>query len=328
MAKQFGLGKGLGALIPEPEVAEAIFDRPIGSAAPAPGPAAPAVQTVFGSAVNVAPSGASVGAAPVEGMRTLPLAALKPNPDQPRRSFSEESLAELASSLKTHGLIQPILVEEAGEGRYLIVAGERRYRAATMAGLSEVPVIVRSFTPERRLEIALIENVQREDLNPVEEAEAYRSLMLMGSRSQEDVADIVGKSRSAVANSVRLLRLPEAVLSALRDGSLSSGHAKALLSVVDPGRRDILFARIIAEGISVREAEAAANELNNPKPASAKGGRSGEKPKEPEIRQVEERLIEALGTKVSIKGDGRKGTIAIEYYSLEDLERILDVLAR
>jgi ParB family transcriptional regulator, chromosome partitioning protein len=151
--------------------------------------------------------------------------------------------------------------------------------------------------------------------------------MSMGGRSQEEVADIVGKSRSAVANSVRLLKLPESVLSALRDGSVTAGHAKALLSVVDPARRDILFARIIAEGISVREAEAQANELNSPRPA-AKGVSRPEKPKEPEIRQVEERLIEALGTKVAIKGDGRKGTIAIEYYSLEDLERILDVLAR
>jgi ParB family transcriptional regulator, chromosome partitioning protein len=305
MAKQFGLGKGLGALIPEPEVAQAIVDRPLPAAGASP-----------------------AASAAIEGLKTLPLAALKPNPDQPRRSFSEESLAELASSLKTHGLLQPILVEEAGGGAYLIVAGERRYRAAGMAGLAEVPVIVRSFTPEKRLEIALIENVQREDLNPVEEAEAYRSLMRMGPRSQEEVADIVGKSRSAVANSVRLLKLSEAVLAALREGSLSVGHAKALLSVVDPSRRDILFARIVAEGISVRESETAASELNSPRPAAAKGAPKAEKPKEPEIRQVEERLIEALGTKVSIKGDGRKGTIAIEYYSLEDLERILDVLAR
>jgi ParB family transcriptional regulator, chromosome partitioning protein len=302
MAKQFGLGKGLGALIPEPEVAAAIIDSP--------------------------PAGSSSGALParVEGLKTLPLSRLRPNPDQPRRSFSQESLEELASSLRTHGLIQPILVEETAEGAYLIVAGERRYRAAGMAGLSEVPVIVRAFTPEKRLEIALIENVQREDLNPVEEAEAYRALMGMGGRSQEEVADVVGKSRSAVANSIRILRLPESVLAALREGSLTAGHAKALLSVVDPGRRDMLFARIIAEGISVREAEAAAQELNNPKAPAPKAGRRAEKPKEPEIRQVEERLIEALGTKVSVKGDAKKGTIAIEYYSLEDLERILDVL--
>jgi ParB family transcriptional regulator, chromosome partitioning protein len=300
MAKQFGLGRGLGALIPEPEVAAAVIDSPL-------------------------PAG---GAAFAEGLKSLPLARLRPNPEQPRRSFSQDSLAELASSLKTHGLIQPILVEEAADGSYLIVAGERRYRAAGMAGLAEVPVIIRSFTPEKRLEIALIENVQREDLNPVEEAEAYRALMSMGGRSQEEVADVVGKSRSAVANSIRLLKLPESVLSALREGSLSAGHAKALLSVVDPGRRDILFARVVAEGISVREAEAAANELNSPRMAAPKGAPKAEKPKEPEIRQVEERLIEALGTKVSVKGDGKKGTIAIEYYSLEDLERILDVLAR
>jgi ParB family transcriptional regulator, chromosome partitioning protein len=295
MAKQFGLGKGLGALIPEPEIAAAIAE-------------------------GNAPAG-------FEGMRNLPLASLRPNPEQPRRSFSEESLAELASSIKTHGLIQPILAEESSDGSYLIVAGERRYRAATIVGLAVVPVIVRSFTPQKRLEIALIENVQREDLNPVEEAEAYRTLMTMGGRSQEEVADIVGKSRSAVANSIRILRLPEPVLAALREGELSSGHAKALLSVSDPGRRDLLFARVLSEGISVREAEAAANELNNPKLPVAKAAKR-EKAKEPEIREVEERLIEALGTKVNVKGDGKKGTISIEYYSLEDLERILDVLVK
>lgn len=289
MAKQFGLGKGLGALIPD-------------------------------SDLDKQDSG--------EGVRTLPLTRLRPNPDQPRRSFPEESLAELASSLKTHGLIQPILVEEAGDGNYLIVAGERRFRAAAIAGLSEVPVIVRSFTPEMRLETALIENVQREDLNPVEEAEAYRALMAMGGRSQEEVADVVGKSRSAVANSLRLLRLPESVLAALRSGSLSAGHAKALLQVADPGRRDLLFARIVSEGISVREAESAAQDLNAPSGGAHKAGPRPQKAKEPEIREVEERLIEALGTKVSVRGDGKKGVIAIEYYSLEDLERILDVLAR
>jgi ParB family transcriptional regulator, chromosome partitioning protein len=293
MAKQFGLGKGLGALIPDSEIE------------------------------NIAHSEAAV-----EGVSTLPLSRLKANPDQPRRTFSEESLAELANSLKTHGLIQPILVEETSDGYYLIVAGERRFRAAAMAGLSEVPVIVRSYTPEKRLEISLIENVQREDLNPVEEAEAYRSLMAIGSRSQEEVADVVGKSRSAVANSIRLLRLPESFLAALREGTLSAGHAKALLSVVDPAMREILFARVIAEGISVRETEAAAQSYNTPRITPPKKTPRSERPKEPEIREVEERLIEALGTKVSVKGDGKKGTIAIEYYSLEDLERILDVLAR
>jgi ParB family chromosome partitioning protein len=152
--------------------------------------------------------------------------------------------------------------------------------------------------------------------------------MSMGGRSQEEVADIVGKSRSAVANSVRLLKLPEPVLSALREGSMSAGHAKALLSVIDPSRRDLLFARIIAEGISVREAEASAQDLNSPRGGAPRSVQRSEKPKEPDIREVEERLIAALGTKVSVKGNGKKGTIVIEYYSLEDLERILDLFTR
>jgi ParB family chromosome partitioning protein len=150
--------------------------------------------------------------------------------------------------------------------------------------------------------------------------------MSLGGRSQEEVADVVGKNRSTVANSLRLLKLPEPMLSALREGTLTSGHAKALLSVTDPGRRDMLFARIVAEGISVRETEAAAADINNPRMPVAKIEKA-EKHKEPEIREVENRLIEALGTKVDIKGDAKKGTIAIEYYSLEDLERIIDVLA-
>lgn len=294
MAKQLGLGKGLGALIPEPDIAQVLGESAEGA----------------------------------DGVKNLPIDRLRPNPDQPRRTFDEASLAELANSLKTHGVIQPILAEQSGDGSYVIVAGERRYRAARMAGLEEVPVIVRSFDPQKRLEIALIENVQREDLNPVEEAEAYRSLMSLGGRSQEDVADAVGKSRSAVANALRLLKLPEPMLAALREGSLSAGHARAVLSVIDPGRRDLLFARVVAEGISVREAEAAASELNSPPTRASAASKKPERPKEPELLAVEERLIEALGTKVSIKGDARKGTIAIEYYTLEDLERILDVLSR
>lgn len=294
MAKQFGLGKGLGALIPEPE---------------------PVPLALGGSDARG------------DGVVYAPLGRLRPNPDQPRKDFPEASLAELADSLRRHGLIQPILVEESGDGTLMIVAGERRYRAAERAGLREVPVIVRSFDPTKRLEIALVENVQREDLNPIEEAEAYRSLMALGGRSQEEVADAVGKSRSAVANAIRLLRLPEPMLSALREGRMSPGHARAVLAVDDLGDREFLFARIVAEGISVREAETAAQELNAGPRTKAQAKKKAEKAKEPEIRAVEERLIESLGTKVVVKGDSKSGTIAIEYYSLEDLERILDVLA-
>jgi ParB family chromosome partitioning protein len=292
---QFGLGKGLGALIPEPEP----------------------VPLALGQ----------LEADKRDGILRVPLHRLKPNPDQPRKTFSEESLAELAESLKRHGLIQPILAEDAGDGTYRIVAGERRYRAAERAGLGEVPVLVREFSPEKRLEIALIENVQREDLNPVEEAEAYRALMELGNLSQEEVADAVGKSRPAVANALRLLRLPEPMLASLREGAMTPGHARAILAVPEGPQRELLFARVVAEGISVREAEASAQAAA--RGASVKPAPAGkpEKPRAPEIREVEERLIGALGTKVSVKGDSRKGTIAIEYYSLEDLERILDVVA-
>ncbi len=295
MAKQqFGLGRGLGALIPDP------------------------VPLALGPQRGAAEAR--------DGILRLPLHRLKPNPDQPRKGFSETALAELAESIKRHGVIQPILAEDAGDGTFIIVAGERRYRAAERAGLREVPVILRELTPEKRLELAIIENVQREDLNPIDEAEAYRSLMGLGNLSQEQVADVVGKSRPAVANALRLLRLPEPMLGALRDGSMTAGHARALLAVSDPVRRELLFARVVAEGISVREAEAAAQALERGLATKPAAVRKAEKPREPEIREIEERLIGALGTKVSVRGDARSGSVAIEYYSLEDLERILEVI--
>lgn len=298
MAKQFGLGKGLGALLPEPE--------------PVP--------------LNLGKS-EDEGRERADGILRLPLGKLRTNPEQPRKNFAEDTIAELAESIRRHGVIQPIIVEDAGDGSFLIVAGERRFRAAQKASLEEVPVILRAFSPEKRLEIALIENVQREDLNPIEEAEAYRSLMAMGNRSQEEVADAVGKSRSAIANALRLLKLPEPMLGALRDNSMSAGHARAILMVADQAGRERLFVRIVAEGISVREAEAAAQETNRGARIVENPKKKAEKPRAPEIREVEERLIEALGTKVSVRGDINKGSISIEYYSLDDLERILDVLA-
>jgi ParB family chromosome partitioning protein len=294
MAMQHGLGRGLEALIPEP---------------------VPLSLGLQGGAAEAR-----------DGILRLPLHRLRPNPDQPRKSFSEESLAELAESLKRHGLIQPIVVEDAGDGSYLVVAGERRFRAAERAGLREIPVIVRELGPEKRLELALTENVQREDLNPVEEAEAYRGLMELGNLSQEEVADAVGKSRPTVANALRLLRLPEPMLAALRQGAMTAGHARALLAVPDQVQRELLFARVVAEGISVREAEAAAQVLSRGG-AGKTSARRAERQREPEIREVEERLIGALGTKVAVRGDSRKGHIDIEYYSLDDLERILDIIA-
>jgi ParB family chromosome partitioning protein len=260
-------------------------------------------------------------------MLRVSLSRIEPNPNQPRKTFDEESIAELADSIRRHGLIQPIIVEEIGDNRYRIVAGERRWRAAEKAALVDIPVIVRSFTPERRLEISLIENVQREDLNPVEEAEAYRSIMELTGATQEEVADKVGKSRPAIANSLRLLRLSPSMLTAIRDGAISPGHARALLAVADPANREFLFARLLAEGLSVREAEAAAQELSQTRrPPSRSTPRSEPKmeKREAELVEAEQVLIGAFGTKVRVRGDLTKGTITIEYYSLEDLERILE----
>jgi ParB family chromosome partitioning protein len=257
------------------------------------------------------------------------LSALRPNPDQPRKDFADARLRELADSIRQKGVLQPVLVEEDPDGRYTIIAGERRFRAAKLAGLDRIPVIVGRFAAAEKLEIALIENVQREDLTPIEEAQAYRQLMDMASLNQEQVAAKVGKDRSTVANSLRLLKLPEDMQQAIGRGDMSPGHARAILTVVNPADQAVLFRRIVDRGISVREAEEAATAMNRGKKSSRTGG-AGEKPslarKEPEIRELEQKLIEKLGTKVEIRGTARKGRVEIAYYSADDLDRLLELL--
>lgn len=294
---RFGLGKGLGALIPEHQQ---YFEQ-------GRNPDEPGVEVVI-----------------------VPLTRIKPNPDQPRKSFPEGSIDELADSIRRHGLLQPILVEPAGDGTYIIVAGERRYRAASRAGLSEVPAIVRPLSNQKRLEISLIENIQREDLNPLEEARAYQNLMELTGTTQEQVAEAVGKNRSTVANALRLLRLSEPMQAALRDGLISSGHARSLLAVADEGARQMLFRRIIQEGMSVRQTEKAVQELSSKrnllKPAAAKLNTKEKSQLEPNLAALRERFIERFGTKVDIKGTMDKGSILIEYYTSGDLQRILDAV--
>lgn len=292
VANKSGLGRGLGALIPESAFdSEGRGEREPGS----------------------------------EGVRSIPLGRVKPSPDQPRKRFDDASLGELAESIKRHGVIQPLIVEPDGEDGFRIVAGERRWRAAAMAGLRDIPVIVREFGLEKRLEVALVENVQREDLNPVDEAEAYRQLMEITALTQDQVAERVGKSRSAVANSLRLLNLPPDAMEALRSGLASAGHARAILAVLNPAHRAALLKRIVEEGISVREAEAAAQALNSGvkrHDEAGKAAKAAPKPLDPDLAALEQNLIGHLGTKVIIKGDARKGTIAIEYFSMDDLERV------
>jgi len=258
------------------------------------------------------------------------LSALKPGPEQPRREFDESSLRELAGSIREKGILQPILVEPSADGSYTIIAGERRVRAAKLAGIQKIPVIVRRFSAQEKLEIALIENVQREDLTPVEEAMAYRRLMDISELSQEQVAARVGKDRSTVANTLRLLKLPEEAREALSHGLISAGHARALLALVNTGDQHVLLRRIVENGISVREAEDVAASFNKGKKGKGKASRdSGAAParKEPEIQELEQKLIEKLGTKVEVRGTVRRGRIEITYFSSDDLERILQILA-
>ena len=263
-----------------------------------------------------------------EGVSHVPLASLVPNPHQPRREFSESSLAELADSIRAKGVLQPVLVEASETGSYTIIAGERRVRAARLAGLSSMPVIVKQFSDRERLEIALIENIQREDLTPIEEAAAYKRLMDLAELTQDEIASHVGKDRSTVANSLRLLKLPEEMQLAVDKGDLSAGHARAILMVVNPADQQVLFRKIVAQGLSVREAEALATGLNRGKKVAAKGGKpSGNaERKDPDVRKLEDELIEKLGTKVEIRGNATKGHIEIAYFSAEDLDRLLDRL--
>ncbi|MCL2609621.1 MAG: ParB/RepB/Spo0J family partition protein [Treponema sp.] len=253
----------------------------------------------------------------------LALDRLNPSPGQPRKHFAEDELRELADSIAEHGIIQPIIVAKAGDN-YTIIAGERRTRAARLAGLTEIPAIVRSYGEQSRLEVSLIENIQRSDLNPVEEAAAYKNLMDFAGLSQEELAAKVGKNRSTVANALRLLKLPDAMQRSLESGSLSAGHARALLSVQDDRLRNDLFGEITRKALSVREAERRALQLNAPQEEREPNEPGRKRP--PELVEMEERFIERLGTKVSIEGGLEKGCIRIEYYSMEDLDRLHDIL--
>jgi len=260
------------------------------------------------------------------GVTTVPTASLSVGAHQPRKRFDEEALAELAHSIEQKGVLQPLLVEPAAAGRYLIVAGERRFRAARQAGLKEIPVIVRRFTDLEKTEIALIENLQREDLTPVEEARGYKTLIEKGGLTQEEVARKVGKDRSTVANSLRLLKLEPEYLEALDQERISAGHARALLSLVNPADQQLLFRRMLQQDMSVREAEQTAQRMGQGRRGTAKAARGPKPSKSAGVGALEQRLIERLGTKVTIRGDERKGRIEISYYSMDDLERVLGLI--
>ena len=254
---------------------------------------------------------------------TLPIELIEANPDQPRRDFAEEDLEALAASIRERGVLQPILVRPSpgGGARYQIVAGERRWRAAQRAGLRDMPAVVRELDDLKTLEIAIIENVQRVDLNAIEEAFGYRDLIDRFGRTQEEIAQIVGKSRSHVANALRLLGLPEAVQQDLRSGRLTAGHARALAAAPDP---EALARQVLEQGLNVREAEALARRAQAPaRPASP-----GASTKDADTRALEEDLSDALGLHVEINDRGGAGEVRVRYGSLEQLDELCRRLTR
>jgi len=282
-------------------------------------------------AANASAANGSGGA----GLQTIKLSQIRPNPYQPRREFRPEELADLEASLKASGLLQPITVRRV-DGGFELIAGERRFRAATRLGWAEIPAIVREIDDRTMLTLALVENLQRADLNPLEEAEGYQRLIDEFDLTQQQVADAVGKDRSTVANFLRVLQLPEAVRGMLRDGQITMGHARALLGLEEEDER-VGLARDVVEGqLSVRETEQRVRQINNPTPATpvatperpAGGGAPRGTPElPPAVRRIQDQLRKRLQTDVAISLDGEeRGKLRVSFYSADDLERLLDLI--
>lgn len=244
------------------------------------------------------------------------------NLEQPRKNFDEQALNELAESIKNYGVVQPIIVKEK-DGRYVIIAGERRWRASRIAGLKTIPCIVKDYSKQEISEISIIENLQREDLNPIESARAIKNLINEYNLTQDEVADKIGKSRPAVANTLRLLTLPDSIISLVESNKLSAGHARALLSIENSVKQKEIALQIIEKGLSVRDTENLIKAINNLTPGAHV---AAVKVKSLELKSFENGLKKLFATKVSIKGDDNKGKIEINYYSKEDLDRIYEIL--
>jgi len=257
------------------------------------------------------------------GIIEIPLSEIEVNPFQPRKNFDEEALRELAESIKVHGIIQPITVRKLARNQYQLISGERRFQASKLAGLKTVPTYIRSANDQQMLEMALIENIQRENLNPIEIALSYQRLISECNLKQEELGDRVGKNRSTVTNYLRLLKLPPDIQIALRDNKLSMGHARAIINVDNPGSQLFIFKKTLSEDLSVRKVE----ELVRQVMMDVKGTDPKPKPTvAPEMNQLQGRLSSHFGTKVIVKSDGKKGDIRIPFLTIQDLNRILDIL--
>ena len=266
---------------------------------------------------------------PRGGFRSLPIGKVEPNPAQPRKAFEESALEELEASIRAHGVLSPITVRLAENGYYQIIAGERRWRAARRAGLDNIPAMIVEADDKTVMEIALIENLQREDLNPIEEAEGYRALIQEFGLTQDVVAERVGRSRSAIANCMRLLGLSDDIRAMVAEGKLSSGHARAILSVQDEGKRMMAAETMMETGMSVRQAEAFAKKLNKPSPDTAEQEvkQAAQEIEVDYLADIEKRLEGALGRRVKIQSKKNKGKIELEYYGNDDLDRLVTALA-
>ncbi len=285
--KRTGLGKGLDSMIPPKATSKAAKEK----------------------VMETSPTGETI----------LKINEVEPNKKQPRKSFNEEALQELSDSIKQHGIVQPLVVAKQKD-YYEIIAGERRWRAAKIAGLKEVPVVIKDYSPQEIMEVALIENIQREDLNPVEEAKAYQNLIKEYNLKQEEVAERVSKSRSAITNSLRLLKLNDQVLDLLIDESISSGHARAMLALEEPDQQLAVAEKIMKEHLSVRETEKLVKSINQPTKKTSKKALKNDFV----YKDMEEQLKQKIGTKVKInRKSENKGKIEIEYYSQDDLEKIV-----
>ncbi len=289
MSKRRGLGKGLGALIPsQPASIDAGDDSQ------------------------------------AQGLRMVAVSAIRPNPRQPRGVIEEEALQELADSIKQHGLIQPLVVQDDGDGHYTLIVGERRWRASRLAGLQEAPVVVKEATAQEMLELALVENIQRADLNPLEEAYAYQQLIKAFGMTQAQVAQRVGKSRSTVANMVRLLGLPATIQQAVTDGRLSGGHARTLLPLSTPEAQATAMSTIVRNSLSVRQTEALVQRMLASAPPKAKK----KKHRDPELLSLEADFRQSLGTRVDIQQSANGGRVVIHYYSNEELQAIYETIVK
>src|SRR5437764_6769320 len=306
-----GLGRGLGALIPT-----------------APGPAG--LESHANDAAGVSVSGSGVGvrdAQQVDGtyFDEIAIGAITPNPRQPRQNFDEDALEELASSIREVGLLQPVVVRKLMPGHYELIMGERRWRACQLAGLEKVPAIVRGTTDDDMLREALMENLHREQLNPLDEAAAYRQLLDDFGATHDELAHKVGRSRSHISNTIRLLNLPPAVQSRVAAGVLSAGHARALLALDDPDAQDRLAHRIVAEGLSVRTVEEIVAMGGDQPPKSRRT--AARKPTAPGLNALASQLSDVFDTKVKVELGRHKGKIVVEFATLDDLKRIVTTMS-